>query len=90
MISLKLTNCVECTTIPSLLSDIDCKLTELAKNQYNNIVFALNKTIPREAMIDLLNYKRILIYRLCNEDYAHTTIYTTELIASKVKLLKFK
>ncbi len=38
----RLNNCVDCTTIPSLLGDIDCKLTQLAKSEYNNVVFILN------------------------------------------------
>ena len=88
MITPRLNNCVNCTTIPSLLSDIDCKLTELAKNEYNNIVFALNRIIDSEAMLDLLNYKRILQYKYCNSDYADG--FTVGNIASKVKILIFK
>jgi len=88
MLNPKLTNCVECTTIASLLSNIDCKLTEMAKNQYNNIVFSLNRVIPTEAILDLLNYKRILTYKLCNPDYA--SCYSVEEIAGKVKILIFK
>ena len=87
MLTPKLTNCVECTTIPNLLSEIDCKLTELAKNSYSNIVFSLNLPIPEVVILDLLNYKRILTYRLFNEDYG---CYTTEKIASKIKILTHK
>lgn len=85
MLNPRLTNCVDCTTIPELLSDIDCKITELAKNQYNNIVFILGKQIPFDAMSDLLNYKRILQYKYCNSEWADN--YTVENIASKIKLL---
>jgi len=88
MLSPRLTNCVECATIPSLLSEIDCKLKELAVNLYNNIVFALGRNIPSTAMLDLLNYKRILTYKLCNAEYA--SCYTVEEIASKVKILIHK
>ena len=88
MLSPRLTDCVECSTIPVLLSDIDGKLTELANKQYNNIVFMLNNKISGTVMSDLLNYKRILLYKYCNPDYAKD--YTVEMIASKVKLLKFK
>lgn len=88
MLSPRLTDCVECSTIPVLLSDIDEKLTELANKQYNNIVFMLNNKISGTVMSDLLNYKRILLYKYCNPDYAKD--YTVEMIASKVKLLKFK
>jgi len=88
MLSPRLTDCVHCSSISALLSDIDCKLAELANNEYNNIVFTLNYPIQGIVINDLLNYKRILTYRLCNEDYASG--YSLDRIASKVKLLKFK
>ena len=88
MLSPRLTSCADCSSIPALLDDIDCKLVELSNNLYNNTVFILNKSIPGEAIDDLLNYKRILMYKLCNEDYAKH--YTIQMIASRVKLLKFK
>lgn len=88
MISYRLTNCVECITIPVLLKNIDCKVLELAKRQYNNTVFALNYTIPSVVLSDLLHYKRILEYKTCNADYA--SCYTVEQIASKVKILIHK
>lgn len=88
MLSPRLTNCVQCSDICSLLSDIDCKLAELANDQYNNIVFSLNRPNKGVVMGDLLNYKRILTYRICNPDYASP--YPIQMIASKVKLLKHK
>lgn len=88
MINVRLVNCVDCTTIPFLISEINCKLTTLANNQYNNIVFILNKPFPDTVLGDLLNYKRILTNRLCNPDYACT--YSTEQIASRIKLLIHK
>lgn len=88
MLTPRLNNCIDCTTIPTLLSNIDCKLTEMAKNQYNNIVFALNKQINDVAISDLLNYKRILTYRYCNSEYADG--FTLQNIASKVKILIYK
>ena len=88
MLQPRLNNCVDCTTIPVLLSDIDCKLTELAKNEYNNIIFMLNFPVPGTVFFDLLNYKRILTYKLVNENY--TCKYTVAKIASKVKLLIHK
>lgn len=88
MLTPRLTNCVDCTTIPALLSDIDCKMTELAKNQYNNIVFSLGRNIKSDVMSDLLNYKRILQYKHCNSEYADG--YTVENIASRIKLLIHK
>ncbi len=88
MLSYRLTDCVDCITIPNLLSEIDCKLTELAKKQYNNIVFSLNYTICQCLILDLLNYKRILEFKKCNPDYA--SCYSVEQIAGKVKILIFK
>jgi len=85
MISPRLVNCVECTTIPNLLSEIDCKLTDLAKKQYNNIVFALNYPNQGVVWLDLLNYKRILTYKYVNPDYACDVTIAT--IAGKVKIL---
>ena len=88
MLSPRLTNCIECTTITALMADIDCKLSEMANNEYNNIVFSLNKCSGGPVMDDLLNYKRILRFKYCNPDYAKR--YTVEMIASKVKLLIHK
>jgi hypothetical protein len=88
MLSPRLTNCIDCATIPALLADIDCKLTSLANNQYNNIVFSLNYPVPGVVIGDLLNYKRILTYKFCNPDYCSQ--FTVKMIASKVKLLIHK
>ena len=88
MLSPRLTNCIECASIPALLADIDCKLTDLANNQYNNIVFSLNYPVPGVVIGDLLNYKRILAYKFCNPDYC--SHFTVQMIASKVKLLIHK
>ena len=88
MIVPRLENCVECASISTLLSNIDCKLTSLAKKQYGNILYSLNTPISGELASDLLNYKRILTYKYCNPDYA--SCYSVEQIASKVKLLIHK
>lgn len=88
MILPRLTNCQDCANIPKLLEDIECKITEISKNLYNNTVFALNAPIPMNVMTDLLNYRRILKYKYCNPEYAKA--FSVEMIASKVKLLKFK
>lgn len=88
MLTPRLTNCTECAAIPVLLDDIDCKINELSKKMYNNVVFSLNQPIDGSVMFDLLTYKRILTYKYCNPDYA--SLFTVNMIASKVKLLKFK
>ena len=84
----KLSNCPSCSTIPVLINKIDCKIAELSNNLYNNVVFSLNQPIPAGAILDLLNYKRILTYKFCNPGYAGP--YTVETIASRVKVLLFK
>jgi len=88
MLNSKLNSCTDCVSIPGLLESIDCRLTELAKNQYNNIIFELNRKLPFEAMFDLVHYKQILLYRICNPEYAGCT--STSKIASRVKLLTHK
>lgn len=88
MLSPRLTNCIECSSIPALLADIDNKLAELASNLYNNIVFSLNLPAKGAVITDLLNYRRILTFKYCNPDYA--IHYSVSMIASRVKLLKFK
>lgn len=88
MLTPRLTNCPQCANISFLISDIDCKLSEVSNNLYNNIVFILNKPINKELIFDLLQYKRILMYKMCNPSYAGN--YSVNMIASKVKLLKYK
>jgi len=88
MLTPRLTNCIECSTIPNLLEDINCKIFEMANSLYNNTVFALNQPIQGTVMLDLLNYQRILTYKYCNPEYAET--YSVNQIASRVKLLIFK
>jgi hypothetical protein len=88
MLSPRLNNCIECANINSLINEIDCRIAELSNVLYNNTVFMLNKSFNYEAMSDLLNYRRILTYKVCNPDYAGH--YTVNMIASKIKILKFK
>lgn len=88
MLSPRLNNCIDCATIPVLLSDIDTKLAELAQVEYNNIVYSTNYPIPAWAIGDLLNYKRILEYKACNIEYAQP--FTIKQIASRVKVLIHK
>ena len=88
MITPRLTNCETCTGIPVLLSEINCKLAEMANNYYYNITLVLNNPDKSEVMFDLLTYQRILTYKSYNEDYA--SAFTIPMIASKVKILKYK
>lgn len=88
MLSPRLSGCLRCASILDLLADIDCKLEELSFNLYNNITLSLNNAISSTVFNDLLNYKRILMYKLSNDQYASE--FTVNMIASKIKLLKFK
>jgi hypothetical protein len=88
MLTPRLTNCIDCASISTLLADIDCKLTDLANTQYNNIVFSLNYYIPGQVIADLLHYKQILVYKSCNPDYCAP--FTVEMIAGRVKVLIHK
>lgn len=88
MLSPRLTDCIDCASIPVLLTDIDQKIAALAQVEYNNLVFSLNSAIPAWAIGDLLNYKRILEYKACNPEYAMP--FTVTMIASRVKVLIHK
>ncbi len=88
MLSPRLTNAIVEASIPVLLTNIDTKLTELAKLEYSNIIFSLNTYIPGQVIGDLLHYKQILTYKLCNPDYCKP--FTVKMIASRVKLLIHK
>lgn len=84
----RLLNCIDCATIPVLLNDIDQKIAGYAQDEYNNIVFSLNYSIPGQVVDDLLHYKQILEYKQCNPAYCPH--YTVTMIASKVKVLIHK
>jgi hypothetical protein len=88
MITPKVTNCKDCAEIPPLISDINCAIFNLSLKMYNNIIFSLNLNIDYMSIIDLLNYKRILEYKLVNSDYCCE--FSVNSIATKVKLLKYK
>ena len=84
----RLTTCSECTDIPILLDKINCKLAKLGGVLYGNVVFMLNNSISAEAIISLLNYKRILIFKQSNPDYCEN--YTIDNIASRINVLIYK
>lgn len=87
MLSYRLTN-NNCASISTLLDDIDCKLTDVGKSIYSNIIYDLKNYTPTDVINDLLHYKRILQYKKCNPEWA--SCYDEEDIASKVKLLIYK
>ena len=77
-----------CASIDALLIDIECSILKISHSLYNNIVFSLGKIISYSTLIDLFFYRRILMYKKVNPDYAEH--YTVENIASRIKLLKIK
>lgn len=91
MLSPRLTDCVVNGSISATLTQIDERLTYWANLQYNNISFSVNNYIPGEVIDDLLHYKQILTYRLCNPDYAMLCgLPTTSQVVSRVKVLIHK
>jgi len=48
----------------------------------------MNHNLSCSPIGELLNYRRILTYKFCNEDYAKC--FTIKMIASRVKLLIHK
>lgn len=88
MLSYRLVDCEDCTSVSSLINDIDCKVTDISKSLYNNIVYGLRNYTRSDIIWDLLQYKRILQYKKCNPEYANK--YNVGNIAGKVKLLIFK
>jgi hypothetical protein len=88
MVTIQLNNCTDCTSIPALVKSIDTKLAKIAKDQYNNIIYELNKNVSGEVAFDLLTYKQILYNRVCNPDYAIQ--FSIDRIASKIKILTHK
>ena len=88
MLQPRLTTCSECTDIPILLDKIDCKLAKLGSLLYGNVTLMLNNTISAVAIINLLNYKRILTFKQVNPDYCED--YTIDNIASRINTLIYK
>lgn len=84
----RLTNCGECANIQSLIDDIDCKLAKLAGNMYNNITLMLGQKVNTDAVIYLMNYRRILQRKYSNPVYLSN--FTLNSIAARVKLLIYK
>lgn len=85
MLQPRLNDCIDCATIPVLINNIDAKITSLANDEYNNIVYDLNYYINGQVIFDLLEYKQILEWKFCNADYA--AAFTVPMIASRVQLL---
>ena len=88
MFTPRLTGCTCCADILSLIAEIDCKMSQLAGNMYHNLTLMLNQNVPADTMLSLLTYRRILQCKYVNPNYCSK--YTINMIASKVKLLKYR
>ena len=85
MLSPRLTNCVECEEISSLIIDIDCKLSKMSMILYHSMTLMINTPFYSNIFEDLLHYKKILQHKQANPLYAKK--YSLKNIASKVKKL---
>jgi hypothetical protein len=83
MLTSKLTNCKEGGNIQDLLNRINCKLSELSYDMYNNITFMLNINVPSSEITQLLMYRNILIDKQVNLQMS-TEDYSLEDISGKV------
>lgn len=81
----RLSGCLKCASIAEIIKDIDCKLDELSISLYNNIIFDLNNNISSSLITDLINYKKILMYKLSNDQYLCK--FSINQISSRVKIL---
>lgn len=85
MITPRISNCDDCSNIEALIEDINCKIVELSKRAYTNIIYGFGKTIQFTLMYDLLHYRRILEYKAVNSDYLKDFPVST--ITSQVRIL---
>lgn len=82
MLTPRLTNALYYNTIPVLLEEIDLTIASIANELYYNTIYSLHRNVACGPMSDLLEYRRILLYKSCNADYAPK--YSVEQIASRV------
>ena len=85
MINPRTSDCKECAEILPLIDAINCKLFESAIDMYNNLAYSLNLKIPATDLLDLLNYKRILINKYVDMNYACD--FSINQIANRVRIL---
>lgn len=85
MINPRLAVCDDCSNIINLIDDINCKIVDISKDSYTNIIYGFGKSIPFTLMSDLLHYRRILEYKAVNSDYVKD--FSVQEISSKVRIL---
>jgi hypothetical protein len=85
MLNARLTSCNDCGDISILLRLIDCKISEIVHSLYYNAIYALNNCVHQDIIADLLNYKRILLFRTCTPSYGGCI--SIQQIASRIRVL---
>lgn len=85
MLNPRLTNCTECSDTLGVICDIDCNISLLANCAYNSIIFGLKGKCNTETLSDLLNYRRILVNKYYNPEYAGA--FSLETIVGRVRIL---
>lgn len=85
IIAPRLSTCNDCTNINKLIEDINCKIVEISKGSYNNIIYGFGKPTPFTLMYDLLHYRRILEYKAVNSDYLKD--FPVSKISSRIRIL---
>jgi hypothetical protein len=88
MLTPRLTNDIQYTSIPFLIKDIDDALLKLANELYKNTVYSLNRCIDYTLFDDLLNYKRILKRMQCNCTNTCNSFTLQEIASRVIKLVK--
>jgi len=85
MINPRTSDCKECAEILPLIEAINCRLYEASSDMYNNLAYGLNRKIPATDLLDLLAYKRILINKYVDMNYACD--FSVNQIANRVRIL---
>lgn len=85
MLTPRMTHCTDCMDALSLINEIDCKLAELSNCAYNKIIYGFKGMCNTDNLARLLHYRRILVFKYFNPDYADPISEMS--ITSKVKLL---
>ena len=85
MLTPRLTNAVYYNTIPVLMEEIDNAIASIANELYYNTIYSLHRNVACGPLSDLLQYKRILLYKSCNPNYCPD--YSVEQIAGRVIVL---
>lgn len=85
MLNPRLTNCTECIDTLNVICDIDYNIVLLSKCVYNSIILGTKTKCSKSTLSDLLNYRRILVNKYYNPEYAGN--FSLETIVGRVRIL---